>query len=136
MILLQWQDEKHLLGFSEMDETHKEFAELVNLLGQMAEPESFKVMFAELLAHTKSHFDYEDSLMVNSAFPALAEHRSEHNRVLGQLHQINERVQKGFIVMGREYVKELPQWFDLHAATMDSALAAHLKSQTDQSEVD
>jgi len=31
--------------------------------------------------------------------------------------------------MGRAYVtQQLPGWFDLHAVTMDSALAAHLKS--------
>lgn len=127
MTLLLWQDDRHLLGVEEMDGTHKEFVDLVNRLGDMAEPDEFKLWFAELVAHTGAHFANEDRLMVESGFPALSEHRSEHNRILGQMTQINERVQRGIIVMGREYIKDLPQWFDLHAATMDSALAAHLK---------
>jgi hemerythrin len=127
MTLLVWQDEKHLLGFPDMDDTHKEFAELLNSLGEMTDSDKFKAGFAQLVLHTKNHFDKEDRLMVESSFPAIGEHRSDHDRVLGQLTQINERVQRGIIALGREYIKALPNWFDVHAATMDSALAAHLK---------
>ena len=49
-------------------------------------------------------------------------------RVLGKLTQIKKQVDKGLISFGRMYVREgLPGWFRLHAATMDSALAAHWK---------
>jgi hemerythrin-like metal-binding protein len=129
MPLLTWQDEKHRLGHAAMDATHREFAALLNRLGDTADPDAFRAGFADLVAHTQAHFDAEDALMVESAFPATGEHRSEHRRILGQLAQIDERVQKGRLRMGREYIKELPAWFDLHAATMDSALAAHLKTR-------
>jgi len=129
MTLFNWQDSKHLLGVPQMDDTHKEFGDLVNQLVEISDSEDFKRVFLELLEHTRVHFDNEDRLMVDSAFPAIGEHRSEHDRVLGQLTQINTRVQNGMLVMGREYIKEMPNWFDVHAATMDSALAAHLKAR-------
>jgi hemerythrin-like metal-binding protein len=110
-----------------MDATHAEFAALLNRLGETPDAAAFMAGFAALVAHTERHFAAEDLLMVESRFPALGEHRSEHLRVLGQLRQIDERVQRGRLQMGREYIRELPAWFDLHAATMDSALAAHLK---------
>jgi hypothetical protein len=45
------------------------------------------------------------------------------------LNQFKKRVDKGLIGFGRNYIKErMPDWFALHAATMDSALAMHLKN--------
>ena len=66
--------------------------------------------------------------MQQSGFPATAEHKGEHHRVLGELSQFTRQLEKGRSMMARAYVKErLPGWFTLHITTMDSALAAHLK---------
>ncbi|MEZ5840226.1 MAG: hemerythrin family protein [Hyphomicrobiales bacterium] len=129
MTLLVWNDDRHRLDVAAMDEMHREFADLVNRLDAAPDSAAFRALFAELGAHTVAHFAFEDELMVESGFPALGEHRSEHDRVLGQMRQIGNRVERGFLAFGREYVRELPRWFDLHAATMDSALAAHLKAK-------
>lgn len=117
------------LGIAEMDATHREFADLVRKLLQAGNGE-FQALFNELYEHTKQHFDREDQLMADSGFSALSEHRGEHQRVLGELTQFKRRVDKGLLALGRGYVKEqLPSWFDLHLATMDAALAAHLKTK-------
>jgi hemerythrin len=87
--------------------------------------DGFAAGFPELIEHTREHFSAEDRLMVQCRFPALAEHRGEHARVLGELGRFAEQVQVGRTRMARAYiVEQLPRWFDLHAATMDSALAA------------
>jgi hemerythrin len=66
--------------------------------------------------------------MRSCGFPAIREHSDEHQRILGELGRIGQRVNKGLVSFGRMYVREgLPDWFRLHAATMDSALAAHWK---------
>jgi hemerythrin len=60
----------------------------------------------------------------------LQEHRGEHRRVLAELRTLGQRAAAGRLALGRAYVRErLPDWFALHAATMDSALAAHLKER-------
>jgi hemerythrin-like metal-binding protein len=88
----------------------------------------FAVRFAELVTHTRLHFDYEQQLMRNFAFPAINEHTGEHQRVLGELTRFARPVETGRTHFARAYVREaLPAWFHLHATTMDSALAAHLK---------
>ncbi|WP_319529248.1 hemerythrin family protein [uncultured Cohaesibacter sp.] len=133
MVLLTWDDSRHQLGVDEMDETHQEFADLVNRLGKETDKAAFQRLFVELFEHAKVHFEHEEHLMEESGFPALSEHRSEHARVLGQLNQINRMVQKGRITFGQSFVAGLPSWFDLHAATMDSALAAHLKTKSKRS---
>ena len=69
--------------------------------------------------------------MIGSDFPALHEHRDEHARVRGEMQHFATMIERGSTIMARSWVRErLPDWFDLHARTMDSALAAHLKKQT------
>lgn len=130
MAIIEWKDSHFRLGIDTMDDTHIEFVELVNAI-DMAEGEEFIRLFDELIDHTREHFDRENELMIESGFPALTEHQSEHARVLGELEKFGQRVHKGLIAFGRNYLRgSLAQWFPLHAATMDSALAAHLKAGT------
>lgn len=125
--LIEWDADAFELGVGDMDETHRAFVELVNALDE-APNSRFPALFAELLEHTRAHFEAEQARMLLCKFPATREHTGEHQRVLGELTQIRKQVDKGLISFGRAYVREgLPGWFRLHAATMDSALAAHWK---------
>lgn len=119
-------DRRYLLGLPEMDDTHRQFVDIVNTMGE-ADKAGFIPLFEVLTKHTKAHFAAEERLMEASSFPATGEHREEHRRILGELERFGKRVAAGSILMGRAYViQQLPRWFDLHAITMDSALAAHL----------
>ncbi|WP_295885005.1 hemerythrin domain-containing protein [uncultured Thiohalocapsa sp.] len=116
------------LGLEEMDRTHLELIDLVNRLAAVDDA-GFPALFDALLAHTEAHFAQEEQWMTASAFPALHEHRGEHRRVLADLRNLGQRAASGRPALARAYVREqLPHWFALHAATMDSALAGHLKA--------
>lgn len=111
-----------------MDETHREFIELVNELS-VASGEDFRTLFKKLHSHTQSHFDKEHQRMLETRFPALEEHHADHQRILGQLTHFLTRVEQGRSKMAKAYVREqLPPWFKTHLLTMDSALAAHIKN--------
>jgi len=128
MTIISWDDDRFLLDVEIMDDTHKEFVILVNHLADSADSE-FASRFDALISHTTSHFQREEQLMSESRFPAYAEHRDEHLRILGEFRQFKKRVDAGLIVFARNYIQSrMPEWFSLHAATMDSALAVHLKS--------
>ena len=115
------------LGVKSMDGTHREFAALVNALA-LAQGCDFVHLFTTLVDHTERHFAREKELMEQSGFPAIREHLDEHERILGELNQCKRKVCKGSLPFAKAYVKDrLPEWFHLHLATMDSALAAHLK---------
>lgn len=116
-----------LVGHDLIDNDHDDFIDLLNRLDSAANAD-FPALFQQLYEHTEQHFERENQLMKQSAFPAETEHNSEHQRVLGEFKQFKTRIDKGLIAFGRSFVKErLPQWFELHVITMDSALAAHLK---------
>jgi hemerythrin-like metal-binding protein len=129
MALIDWHDSLYLLGLDIMDDTHREFVELVNAAAAASDGD-FPALFNELITHTQQHFEREEQLMRDSSFPAYAEHRDDHQRVLGEMNQFKKRVDKGMLAFGRNYIKErMPEWFKLHAATMDSALAVHLNDR-------
>jgi len=119
-------DERYRLGVAEMDATHREFIAAADAL-LAASDEAFPALFAHLHEHTRLHFEHEGKLMKACRFPAIGEHNSEHLRVLGELAHFARGVAAGRLGTARAYVKALPEWFNSHLATMDSALAACLK---------
>jgi hemerythrin len=119
--------EQLMLGDAGMDHMHREFLDLHAWLLQ-ASGQAFADGFAELLTHTRKHFTSEEILMAATAFPATAEHKSDHQRVLGEMDRFAGRIAKGSTQLARAWVNEqLPDWFAVHVRNMDSALAAHLK---------
>jgi len=112
---------------SGVDATHQALAELIEGLIQ-ADSTAFPSRFQALLALMRLHIAEEGGLMRASRYPGIAEHEGEHHRVLGELVQINRSLKRGRIALARAYAKEgLAPWLDLHVATMDDALAAHLE---------
>lgn len=117
------------VGYVAIDQDHDDFISLLNRLDN-AEYADFPTLFQQLYEHTERHFDMENQLMKQFAFPAETEHKGEHQRVLAEFKQFKTRKDKGMIAFGQAFVRErLPSWFKLHIATMDSALAAHIKSK-------
>lgn len=122
-----WDANRHALGVAELDHTHQEFIQQVATLIQSSEAE-FPVLFQALINHTRSHFNGEGQLMRACKYPGLAMHEGEHHRVLGELQQLNRTLKRGHLPLVRAFVKHgLPEWFDTHLSTMDTALVEHLK---------
>lgn len=133
--LLTWSEQRFGLGVPVMDGYHHEFLAILSALTTMPDG-VFTTLFTELVRHTHEHFSQEEQLMRATDFPTMREHMQEHKRVLGDLEAMLSRVQRGRMMMAREFVKNgMPEWFALHLATMDSALAAHLKIELNLDQV-
>lgn len=117
------------VGHDRIDNDHDDFINLLNKLDAAGNAD-FQALFQQLYEQTEQHFDRENQLMKQFSYPGEAEHKSEHQRVLGEFKQFKSRVDKGLIAFGRSFVKDrLPQWLGLHVTTMDGALAAHINKQ-------
>jgi len=117
------------VAYEAIDKDHEEFIDLLNAL-DTATNADFPVLFQQLYEHTEQHFERENQLMTQYAYPGITDHKAEHQRVLGEFKQFKSRVDKGLIVFGRSFVRDrLPQWLALHVTTMDTALALHLNHQ-------
>lgn len=120
--------DRYTLGHAEMDSTHEAFLNIC-LKTSSASGAEFAQNFQHLFEHTQQHFSDEETRMQATGYPAYAEHRADHQRILGDMNRFCQRLQGPRAMMAKAWLNEsLPAWFDVHAKTMDSALAAHLKN--------
>ena len=125
MAEFEWRKEFEL-GNERMDGTHKEFVSLVDGLLTAADAE-FPALYDEFIRHTEAHFAEELKSMHACGFPPIHCHEGEHARVLEVALDVQKKIAAGDVEMGRVLARELPGWFALHAATMDTALAEWLR---------
>ena len=125
MPALPWSEEL-ALGLPVMDETHKEFVELL-ARAEAARDEDLPAVWEELVAHTGEHFAREDEWMLATGFAAGNCHSSHHKVVLQVLRDGLAKAASGDLAPARQMTRELAAWFPQHAQTMDSALALHLR---------
>ncbi len=116
------------LGFESMDKNHSEFLEILEKL-QHADKASFLQLFEQMIEHTKEHFKYEENLMQKHEFYGYAEHKDEHENLLGEMEYFYEKSKK-MKAFGLSYVNEYAfDKFKRHVINIDSQLAMFLKKQ-------
>lgn len=117
-----WTD-AFLLGFAPMDDTHREFVELVQpmLACPAAELPGHLEAFAE---HAHRHFDQERDWMLGTDFPAAQCHIDEHQAVLKSVEEVLALLREGRDpAIARSLAEELARWFPGHADYMDAPLS-------------
>ena len=130
MSLIEWSDQ-FALGVEWMDDTHREFVQMVQSLDSAGE-DGFLAQYDAFIAHTEDHFQRENEIMQQTAFPPLHCHLSEHENVLNIMRDVRRMVaDEGRFDVGRVLVREMAPWFTNHAATMDNMLARFLQMQAD-----
>ena len=122
MDVLEWTPAMEL-GNPALDEAHRAlFDEMMRLY---AAPDSELAEGLPLLCDKlERDFRAEEDLMEAMDLPDVREHREQHARVLSALHH----VEVGEPAEVREALMLLPQWFQVHLATLDRSLAARLHS--------
>ena len=125
MTTLQWSDDLEL-GLDYMDETHREFVDLLAQARQAPDDQLLQV-WQTVIDHTEDHFAREDQWMQDSAFPPGGCHTTEHESILAVMREGGKRGAIGNLGMVRQLALELGIWFAGHAQSMDTALALFLK---------
>lgn len=113
------------LGYAPIDALHAQFDACVAMLTD-APAERLPAALSALRAHLLRHFGDEECWMRESEFPAFDCHKREHDKVLDVLAEVELRYTEGDEEVVRRLAAELPNWFALHATTMDAALVAWL----------
>ncbi|ACK54822.1 MULTISPECIES: bacteriohemerythrin [Thauera] len=116
-----WTD-RYSLGYTSMDDTHREFVTLVDAL--LTAPDAGLAQALDAFAaHAVAHFEQEDGWMRGTDFPAADCHIDEHAKVLASVREVQQELAAGNAVLVRELAQALMDWFPGHADYMDSALA-------------
>jgi len=119
--VMEWTD-NYLLGYEAMDDTHREFVACVSAL-QRCDDKDVPQTLGRVIDHLQSHFEEENSVMRETAFPPRDCHIDEHAAVLRSAGQIEQLVAEGDRLHVRRFAQALAEWFPGHATHLDSALA-------------
>lgn len=115
------------LGERLMDDTHREFVELVN--GMLsADDLVLGDRLQEFREHAERHFGEEDRQM-QAGYSSGECHIEEHRAVLTSVLQVQVLVKEGDYAIGRRLAMELARWFPVHTEEMDRGLAIWLQKQ-------
>lgn len=125
MPTLPWSEALEL-GEPVMDQTHREFVELL-AQARASDDAGLPAAWQALIDHTDAHFAQEDAWMRATRFAPANCHSMQHRMVLQVLHEGAQHAAAGDLTPVRVMTRELAIWFPQHAQTMDAALAAHLQ---------
>lgn len=115
------------VGHVPMDTIHSELLVLLAAAEKCRDHITLATQLDTIIQHTQNHFETEEQWMEQSSFPHIAEHRSEHRQLLGELAMMRRRLRPVTLPLVRSFICErLPDWLELHLQRMDSLLAAHL----------
>ncbi len=130
--ILRWH-EAYAVGVELIDEEHRRlFAMLEELHGYLVgECDEAKVRsFAlGLIVHMTNHLAEEEAEMERVAFPGLACHKGEHDRLLQKNHEFHTAIverEAPLKTICMEMVAVLADWFAQHFSRMDREVVTHL----------
>jgi hemerythrin-like metal-binding protein len=125
MPTMPWTEELEL-GLPEMDETHREFVELL-AVARGSDDAALPAAWQSLIDHTVAHFAQEEAWMRATRYAPGNCHSTQHAMILKVMREGQARALQGDITPLRLMTRELQVWFPQHAQSMDAALAAHLQ---------
>ncbi len=114
-----------------IDELHDSLRRLTHDLNNCSD-ENVCYAYEQVIIAAERTFAEEQLLIKRHEFPAGRCHLEQHARVLGALHQAHSSVMRGdhnlAIHLGAHL---LPEWFELHNATLDAALSVWASYKVD-----
>ena len=129
MQAMQWSDAL-AVGDALMDETHREFVDLLNGLSASGDNDALAQLDA-FIAHTETHFAQESRWMSELDYTAAECHEREHAMILETAQAVREKLAAS--EAGPDLAKVLAlgvaEWFANHAVSMDAMLALYMKEQ-------
>ena len=121
------------LGIESIDQQHRKIVDMINelhaaMLGGRANLEVWGILI-RLNDYTEQHFAYEEQLFSEHGYPGEAEHKADHDRLIGQLKVLEEKAQRGSLVIGRELFWFLNTWLREHILHSDRQYVELLRAR-------
>ncbi len=125
MSLIEWKKE-FSVGVAEVDHEHQELITLINELHDVIQANGGRDQvletLGEIFAQISSHFALEEKMMRESRYPALAEHKEDHETLLDELRDIMDDVEDDGSYDESRLADDLERWFSVHFNTHDARL--------------
>lgn len=129
MSLIQWSDALSV-GIPQLDAQHKRLIDLVNSLHEaMARGAANQIVgevLSDLISYTVTHFQTEEKSLRDTAYPAYAQHKAEHERLVKQVNDLKKRFDGGQASLSVQIQGLLRDWLVNHIRGTDKQYTDHL----------
>ncbi len=134
MSLLRWEN-RYSVGIAAVDHEHRELVDLINRLYDKATSQGAKDavvnFFGDLFRAISAHFALEERFMRERQYDHLAQHKSDHERLLDELRDIMEDFEADAKIDQGLLAQRLDAWFSRHFETHDARLHRALGAHSD-----
>lgn len=126
-------DDSLITGNKEIDEQHKEWIGKINKLIACCEEGGGKIQAIKVLEYmadyTEYHFEAEEKLQEEAAYPGLEEHKQKHDefrKVVVELHEMLEEEEGPSEAFVQAVNKNVVDWLYKHIKTYDCSVATYI----------
>jgi hemerythrin len=120
--LIEWSDTLSV-GIQEIDDQHRFLVDLLNKLHraihQRQGTAATETILMELVDYTKIHFAVEESLMRILGYPAYDEHKQQHDHLIDEIHELQDKLASGKASVTFELLHFLRTWLTKHIMEED-----------------
>jgi len=131
MPFIQWTEDLSV-QIESVDAQHKKLVGIINsLYDAMHVGKANGIMrgiLADLAAYTAEHFSYEERLFKQYAYPGAASHHDSHGMLIGQLKDIQNKMEHGASVSVKTF-NFLKKWLTEHIMKEDHLYAQFLRAK-------
>ena len=130
--VLTW-NEQLSVGIAELDQQHKQLAEMVNDLydgvGGRRDETVLQRLLHEMIALAGVHFQTEEWYMRSYGFDGYDRHKGEHAALMAKVHDLKSRIDSGQARITSDVVMFLRNWLQGHILGEDMNYAIFLARQ-------
>lgn len=122
MAFLNWTDSLSV-KIDSIDEQHKKLIELINSfyeqVSHRTNDENISILIKGMREYTQMHFEYEERYMRQFNYPDYIIHKKEHDMFISKVAAVEEKVNKGTVVLSFEITSFLKDWIKNHIQGSD-----------------
>jgi hemerythrin len=124
---IDWKD-SYKIGNAQIDAEHQKAFQLANQFLAAQDQATLRVAAMQLYKHTREHFEHEEKMMRDRAYPDTKAHVDGHNRLISRLNVISQTVARNDV--NDQALKNLMiDWTINHIGQDDARLAAFVTAQ-------
>lgn len=132
MTYLTWSNDL-AVGNTFIDGDHQKLIDMVNRLHEVMQEGRGKDVLGKvlnnLITYTKEHFRREEDLMQRIGYAGRAAHLHEHEKLLQQVMDLQEKFESGAATLSIQVLHFLRDWLINHIGKSDKALAEVVRTE-------
>ena len=122
MAFINWNDSLSV-KIASIDDQHKRLIVLINEfydnVSHRSNDENISLLIRGMKDYTQMHFETEEKYMRQFKYPAYAAHKQEHDTFISKVVDVEEKFNKGKLILSFEITSFLKEWIKSHIQGSD-----------------